>query len=505
MKIYCLYRQDISDSPSSHQELKHWPIWSFSDLKQDIENNNFSLSKEDFGRFFWSNDFFQENVWNCWFLATFDTFMRIQQYEYLIRSSVTKKGDVFTFTLPLGSWKNGTQILVDVWKDGDSLSQIDTKGTIRTPIRWWGDWVKALMIAIWKYITGRLDENQKNFDFNAIHWWYEWTVMPLLYNSVSSYSIDFQQKDSFDKILQKLTLVENMITITFWMDKNGKILSHDLLKQDDSHAFSIKRINKSNTGKVESLTITNPWHPKEEETYPIDFIRKHFLRISFSSTYDNLPYPKLGERELLNYNSYSNKYLEPNTQDSIGTIIKRTWDQYPDLSGGKFVELWTNARWDEIGYIQAYDAPRDLIFHSFWDNPVVQIKWMKSSVTFTWNKKEQTIFAQRFGVLLAKIRYLTSSIPIDFRKNEIEDSFLLDSKWNLVFRGWNKSIYQKAMTLESWLPRINKIPDIVMKILSDWLNSIGDKTILTNWSYFGNPENIPAMVRMMNEMYRSWF
>lgn len=334
---------------------------------------------------------------------------------------------------------------------------------------------------------------------------FEWTVMPLLYNSVVSYSIDFQQQDSFNKILQELNLVENMMTIAFCMDNNGKILSRDLMEQKDLHAFSIKRINKSNTWKIESLTISNPWNSKEEETYPIDFIRKHFLRISFSSTHNNLPYPRSEEKRLLHYNSYNNQYLEPYTQDSIGTIIRRTWEQNPDLSGGKFVELWTDTTWEEIGHIQAYEAPRDLIFYSLWDNPVVQIKWMKNSVTFTWDKNEQTIFAQRFGVLLAKIRYLTSNIPVDFRKNEKEDPFLLDSKWDLVFRGWNKSIYQKAMTLESWWPKFSKIPDIVMKILSDQLNSIGDKTILTNWSYFGNPENIPAMVRMMNEMYRSWF
>lgn len=239
-----------------------------SKLKNNIENKQYTLSKEDFKKYFEWENFRQRTVWNCWLVAVIDSLVSYWDYEKLIRSSVKIDNKWFTFILPLWdpnwieqfvSFKEIKEVQRDIyWNEQILIS--------------WKSWIKALAIAFWKLYSWFSDK----LVYNNLDGWNSCIVFSLLVYDIDTYLLvrsGMSEKDDpnwtvdtiftwkLRSILERFNTKTDMLTLSVNQLLGNSINVDDYSSlghySNSNHTVSVEKVIKKNWKLF--ITISNPW------------------------------------------------------------------------------------------------------------------------------------------------------------------------------------------------------------------------------------------------------
>lgn len=249
----------------------------------NIENNGYTLSKEDFQKYFEWEDFQQRNIWDCWLLAAIDSLVSYWDYENLIRTSVKKVGGGFSIWLPLWS-PRPIEYFVSFNEMNTNQINISWNKSILVT---WKDWIKALVLAYGKMSTWK----GRNFDHQNLSGWagdrafndlvygievYRVDRTNYLQDEDPDWTIDREFTDKFYKVLEDFDTKYDMLTLSVnqldeqemrqqWL--HGESYSSLGHYSQHNHEISVEKVKKQNWKLI--VTVSNPWD--SGRSYDISF------------------------------------------------------------------------------------------------------------------------------------------------------------------------------------------------------------------------------------------
>ena len=251
-------RQNLANDADFHETNR---ILTTTDGREKKETRSYFLSKKDFQDYFEWENFKQHNIGNCWLLAVIDSLVSFWDYEKLIRTSVLKNDEWYTFYLPL--WAphlDSNKFFVSYEELNADQVGIDWKYAILVQ---WKQWIQALVLAYWKKCTWKYGQ----FDYNNLSGWYgDYALNDLVYgintycaNRIWSETIDpnwtinkrftnklYKTLESFDKKYDMLTLAVNQ-----WDDYSS--LWH---YSGANHEISVENVRKEKWTLI--VSVSNP-------------------------------------------------------------------------------------------------------------------------------------------------------------------------------------------------------------------------------------------------------
>lgn len=183
---------------------------------REVDEKNYTLSEFDFFKYFEWENFQQQNIWDCWLVASVDSLVSWGPYKEYIKKSVTKTPTWFDIIMPL--W--APQSAIDSWNA--AVVSIDEQDLLpQKSLSWedlvlveWKDGIYALMMAYGKMATGKdtFDLiNMATIDDNS------WNPFAGLVWGINSYSEDRKDdrlaKGKFDRILSEFDSQTDMLTL----------------------------------------------------------------------------------------------------------------------------------------------------------------------------------------------------------------------------------------------------------------------------------------------------
>lgn len=507
-------------------------------LAKHIEKQpSFTLSKEDFQKYFAGENFQQRAIANCWLLAVIDSLVSWGNYETVIRKSVKrdKEGNFF-IRLPL--WSPQGQVITV--KKEDFKEQVNINGT-RASLVSWKDWIKALVIAYWKYTTGK--QGNEQFENHKLSGGRGFKALNTLVDDITVFSQQrsaqwskSEQEDplwNYDKVfmqalesvLLKFNPKTDLLTLSVYQ-KNETDGDRQELK--DAYS-SLGHYSLSNHSISVEKTFLKNWQLRIVLSNPRDSSRTYRLKFDellkacrgFSlgtlqpQAFDFLTKNKNNsEEKVASRNDYRSKHSMPN---SINQLIQQT---------GAFDIEETAKRNDVIVQEQAsgilsVNARGKNDWKIIFGKESIELKIAHQSLILEKSKLSKNfdgqindkyplfLYAPRIVVFIQKIR----NLYIDETKGQIKSPFLLNKAWELVFIPNSKKKVADEAIKNLWA----RIADTVIDFASDFglleketQNSRykSDKrtiSILKNWNLLGidkdDIETKSALMNFLNALY----
>lgn len=238
----------------------------------NIENDKYTLSKEDFEQYFEWENFYQWKVWDCWLIAAIDSLVSYWDYERLIRTSVKKTDKWFSFSLPLWTMDDlSEKIFVSFDEIKECQRNIDWDQQFLVT---WNLWIQALAIAVWKFES---DTGHK-FDYNILNGWAsciafsiiapldldKYAIMRALIveNEDPYWNVDKVFVEKLYTVLENFNTETDMLTLAVCQLKYMNIdrnytyaaLGH---YSKVNHAISVEKVTKKDWTLI--ITLSNPW------------------------------------------------------------------------------------------------------------------------------------------------------------------------------------------------------------------------------------------------------
>ncbi len=269
-----LIRNCDKDELYSLQQIEWWKVElqdvsaEFQRRKLELLKSQEQLPREDFLKLF-DGDFWQKNVWNCYFVAAMHSLRQSPDFEVIMRTSIRKVSWWYEVQIPmLSTWK-GKSVFIPEW----SLEAQQNPNYGRKN-KWWGIdnrthldpidgplWYKVLEMA---YIIEKFwgpDRLKAEWGFGSevllrmtgdnfvqTKIWSFWIWKSLYEQGWQSSFLDFAKK--YDP--KRNIATANSIHWEGWHD-NSYII--DGIKISHSHAYSIMNINRF----TQEITLRNPW------------------------------------------------------------------------------------------------------------------------------------------------------------------------------------------------------------------------------------------------------
>ena len=367
----------VIDALDYFLEKKKWINWKkdnidakwnkkWKDIEQKEKDKKYTLSKEDFNKYFKWDNFEQRNIWDCWLLATIDSLTHLKNYEELIRTSVKVENNIFYFKLPLWD-KNAKYIKVDLNKV-ENEKQISLNGETLSLINTPEKWLSALVYAYWKHITwlDRFDIwhltawNETEAMYNLVYWLnlYLWFV---------SDPNKEQQKyyiDKFINTLKQINLEEDMLTI--WVNQLDGYNKLWNAQKISNHATSVESINKDENGNIISITVSNPWD--SNKSYEIK--KEDFWKYIHSfELWTKKKFPKLLDNKKYSVKRSNERRTNTDDTSTLNGLIQHTWDVNMKLRIER-KDVIVMKKWEK------------LVVSSWWNETNIDVKQHK--VMFWW-------------------------------------------------------------------------------------------------------------------------
>lgn len=426
----------------------------------------YTLSEADFKEYFEGDDFQQQNVWNCRLISAVDSLTHYGEYEKLIRTSVTKTPDGFTFTMPLwspkGKWKK-----IEVTKEdlGDQIS-----------IRWTGlsllegkEGIKSLMVAYGKIATGK-----DKFDLmNLEGWWSHKAFNTLVYNM--NIYIELKGWESTDEEFGK-----KLKSVLEWFNARNDVLVVNI-RQGDRYDELLKYWEKDWGNHAVSVekTYINNWQLFVVLSNPHDSNRSY--SVSFDSLMQSCRGFDLGtHREIVELTAETSTdegmrtyaAIQIKNITTLNQIIQKTgWlDKNLSLSRGDVIvkhvdwKTFVESRWKKDTYIVATwakDITSPNMVHITVGNNMLSLSKNKFSNIFNETEDDNYqshLYPPRLTVLINKMRH--DYIDKKMRNSSNKNPFSIDKEWRLVF--------DDAIRLDRNRVVANLLLNTKLKILEDW-------------------------------------
>ena len=292
-------------------------------LKQEIEQQNmYTLSKEDFQKYFEGNDFSQW-IGNCYLVAVIDSLVHLENYEQLIRKNVKKTHNWFDIILPLWDLSN-TETNTYSITTSDLKEQIDIYGKKTTLINW-KIGIQALVLAYTESLLETKEIDIQRMEGGGLN-----MVIKDLIPGMNVYT------EAYDWLWDKGKFYKNMKQVIESFDPKKDILVFWVgiwdeigeLKNDISnHWISIKKVEKKNNDIY--ITYSDPNEAKKLFTIPFNelFIKCSSFYLWSYRTRDINRYSYDEHKFMKNYKKYITVPNKSLNGQIISTQKEDIWQQ----------------------------------------------------------------------------------------------------------------------------------------------------------------------------------
>lgn len=406
------------DNPSNQEDIEDLNDNEYQDVAKEFDwyntnqaleiDNNYTLSKEDFEKYFeWEN--FQQVMWNCYMVATMDSLVSFWGYEDLIRTSVKKNNSGFFITLPLwySEWY-GKIYFVPFNEIGQNQVTIfwDTFSLVK-----WKSWIKALLIAYWKMCTWKNYYDNGNFV-----WWesrvvFEDLVFSMNTTCVSRGIVKWEDEDpdgladqefvkSFKNTLEMFDKNRDMIVLSV----NHKGIWYSTLwhYSHSNHAISVENVR--NEGWELIITLSDPSNSAQSYDIPFrELIKSCYRYVLCTEPLHHGPCWKIKNKTYEHKREYSASEWDQKIRNinSVNQVVQLTWEE------NKFLR---EARWDIVVTwdwgllnVSSYGLTSNLtekdwlIIISVWNN---QLSIDRTHLLTFYPYKEECIKSEKFPLYL---------------------------------------------------------------------------------------------------------
>lgn len=428
----------LENEPSQENLLEEIEL-SLNDFKKDIEKNRqYTLSKEDFQKYFEWDDFKQRNVWDCRLVAALDSITHLSNYESLVRSSVKKINEnIYDIKLPLWDpkWK---AYHIDINKynqktiSGNLLNVIASK-----------KWLKALVIATWAALLWT-----EEYDVNKLVWWCSEEVFKAVIYWVNVYGEKSSSPEFYNhlySILESFDARKSCLVISVnqgkWYDKLNPY-------SWSNHAVSVESTSEKDWELY--VTISNPADSSRTYTKSFTELSKSCHAFRYATYWNDNQYEKFSRKISILTKKDMGGIAKDIVEDS-----KKRWDNSPEASLSWIIEMsWKEDeklrqnRWDvlvsELPYKSNNWKFNDLKVVSRWKECTI-IDWDRNWPTlnemWTNDVKIPSIFESNNEEQLRKMNYqlLNKNQPIKDKTWLSMDYF--KNMWytsNIYIKIWSK-------------------------------------------------------------------
>lgn len=295
-------KNDVQNTPITNNTLpindpSENDIQKPSSLPEASEKKEYILSLEDYKKYFEWDNFEQDQLWNCYLLATIDSYTSWGMAEDVTRKSISvvknQNGEIDSihYFLPLWAPKDKAKEYIITKEIFEKYKNHETK-LAKQGIK---DWLLGLMIAY-----GQISTGQKEFDPKLLKGGFNWSARNTLIFGINTYNAERNYAEWETNFLQGLEYVAKTFNkktdmLSFGADialGSGKPDTTEIRKkypelwkrrQYGEHAYAIEDISKDEKG-VMMVSFSNPWKADKTLTVPFSEFAQFASGYSFSST-----------------------------------------------------------------------------------------------------------------------------------------------------------------------------------------------------------------------------
>lgn len=484
-----------------------WKIWeetknaiikkSKTQIENNETNNKYTLSKNDFKKYFEWNNFNQENIWNCWLVAIMNSLVNNSNFEEIIRSNIEIKNWIFYINLPLWSpewkWKiytvNEEDLNPQKWIYWNDFYLLD-----------WKKWIKALMIAYWKKYTWK-----DKFDLLRLEWWELSNNFNNLIYWINSYTkirnYKINNKKIIDlKFLNELETTLNLFSNNDFLTLSVKINSENkkflpyYYNDNEAHELTVEWIINKNWKKI--IILRNSWKDNKKIELTFDELKETCIAYNYWSFNKNINLTEF-KKTTSEIKTTSKFNINSKYNISLNKIIEATWNinneerlsRWDVIIKEKNITLQVIWWWKKDTSI-SFDENKNSIINInnnslFLDNIIFSnnYKWLKN------DKLKNYFYPPRIAVFINKMRH-------DYIDKK------LWNKWNLLpfslWKNW-ELLFDYNLEKFSWNEYNKRLKD---KIFSDWkINILKDWSLL--WISQIDADSKQKIIFFLNQIYNS--